>query len=324
MSSETPILGIPEMDPAQSQPHVIVNSAIRALEVFGQITAVSKADPTDSPFTPADGDVYIVPVGTGIPEWVLYENAVAYYASGWYFLTPRAGWVAYVSDEDAYYRFSADSPGVWELFTLGAGTVDAYDVDYASTASPGPTSGIDKVGDALDELYGLVADAEAGLVGDAYDLQYTSTDSPGPGIGVDNVGEALDEVYELIETINDLGIAASLTALKSFALPLSISGKPGAAAIWHIMTPIAFRLPASLTGSYGYSGTNATATATFTLKRLGASIGTIEFGSGSATPTFTFTNPVDFAAGDRFTIEAPSSQDATLANVSISLKATRI
>lgn len=131
----TPILGLDELAASQSQPHVPLNAALRALEVFGQICAqsLSTASP---PGSPAEGDVYIVPSGA-TDSWAGHSFEVAYYSGGWQFLTPRIGWVAYVDDEDDYFRYSAGSPSGWDLFAPGSsGGVQPYDIGINIPSQP--------------------------------------------------------------------------------------------------------------------------------------------------------------------------------------------
>lgn len=78
-----------------------------------------------------------------------------------------------------------------------------------------------------------------------------------------------------------------------------------------------FTLAASLTGSEFAIGTNPTSTLTITLKKNGSSIGTVAFSTGGV-PTVTFASPVSFVAGDLFEVDAPGSQDATGADISLS------
>jgi hypothetical protein len=83
------------------------------------------------------------------------------------------------------------------------------------------------------------------------------------------------------------------------------------------------RLPASLTGSTCKAEVAATASTTITLKKNGSSIGTIVFGVGGTTGTFTFSSNADFTANtDKLTIHAPATPDGTLADISLSLLAT--
>ena len=83
------------------------------------------------------------------------------------------------------------------------------------------------------------------------------------------------------------------------------------------------RCPPDLTGSQGYAGTAPTAQADLDILKNGASIGTITFAAAASTATFAFASEVAFAAGDRLTVLAPGSQDASLADISITFKGTR-
>lgn len=122
----------------------------------------------------------------------------------------------------------------------------------------------------------------------------------------------------------------SLVALAAAAvggvydIGLFIPGQPAASAmVFQFVVPRAIALPANLAGSLAKVGTAATSAASFTLRRNGANIGTIDFAAGSATATFALAGGAVFAAGDVLEILAPSPQDATLADVSITLMASR-
>ena len=101
-------------------------------------------------------------------------------------------------------------------------------------------------------------------------------------------------------------------------------GQPDAGAtLLQLVTSRAFTLPADLTDSQGYAGTAPTAQADLDIRKNGASIGTITFAAAASTATFSFASEVALAAGDRLTIFAPGSQDASLADISITFKGTR-
>jgi hypothetical protein len=105
----------------------------------------------------------------------------------------------------------------------------------------------------------------------------------------------------------------------------SLAGKPGAAAVVLIFVAVrAVALPANLTASKGSVGTNPTATAAYDVKNNGTTIATVSI---STSGVFTFTTASGtakaLAAGDRLTIIAPSSQDATLSDVGFTLAGTR-
>lgn len=83
--------------------------------------------------------------------------------------------------------------------------------------------------------------------------------------------------------------------------------------------------PGNLSGSGGSAKTTATSSTTFALNKNGSQVGTIVWGSGASTPTFTTTSgaAVTFSPGDVMTITGPATPDATLANWSLTLVASR-
>lgn len=122
----TPILGLDELEDSQSQPHVPLNASVRALEQYAQLLVLDQD--LSAPPAGVDGDAYIVASG-GSGAWAGWSNSIAYYSGGWLRIEPRIGMVAYVIDEDAYYKYTGDSPGGWELWTLDGGVVtDPYDI----------------------------------------------------------------------------------------------------------------------------------------------------------------------------------------------------
>jgi hypothetical protein len=107
----------------------------------------------------------------------------------------------------------------------------------------------------------------------------------------------------------------------------SVPGKPSAGQLVLIYTaeatetfPANFAVPQS----YGSLGVNPTATAVYQIFKNTANVGTVSI-STSGVFTFATTSGAAFTlnAGDRFTMVAPGSQDATLADVSITLVGTR-
>lgn len=81
--------------------------------------------------------------------------------------------------------------------------------------------------------------------------------------------------------------------------------------------------PVDLTTSRASSGVAATASTTFTLKKNGVSVGTIVFSAAGTTGAFTVT-ATSWVAGDILLIEAPATADATLAEISFTLKGARV
>lgn len=76
------------------------------------------------------------------------------------------------------------------------------------------------------------------------------------------------------------------------------------------------------TGHQASANTAATATTIFTFSKNGVSIGTATFAAAGTTATFSIP-ATSFAPGDVYSITAPSTQDATLADISFTLRANR-
>jgi hypothetical protein len=126
-------------------------------------------------------------------------------------------------------------------------------------------------------------------------------------------------------TISGGVISAAVGSSKPYDCVVSLPGMPGAGAVVFLMTfTRAVTFAGNFSGSYGTVGTNPTGTATYTVKKNGSSTGTIVVSTGG-TVTFTTSggSSVSFAAGDRCTITAPGSQDATLADCAFTLAGTR-
>lgn len=86
----------------------------------------------------------------------------------------------------------------------------------------------------------------------------------------------------------------------------------------------AVRLLATAPGSSGYAETVATADAVFQIHKNGVSIGTVTFPASTNAATFSVASNVDFFVGDRLRLVAPSSADATLADLAVNLRLLRI
>lgn len=111
----TPVLGLTELEAAQSQPEVPINAALRILEAIGQLRALDIV--TEPPASPDDGDRYIV-MEPSTGDFAGHETEYALrVGTAWVFLQPAAGWLCWVDAYDSHviYRTSGSPPG-WALF----------------------------------------------------------------------------------------------------------------------------------------------------------------------------------------------------------------
>jgi hypothetical protein len=84
---------------AQAQKHVTHNDALLRLDAIVQLS-VRDRDLATPPAETSDGDRYIV-AADGSGAWSEWDDDVAAYIDGaWVRFTPRAGWTAYVEDEE--------------------------------------------------------------------------------------------------------------------------------------------------------------------------------------------------------------------------------
>lgn len=89
--------------------------------------------------------------------------------------------------------------------------------------------------------------------------------------------------------------------------------------------PRQFELPDNFAGSVGFCHVNPTATAVFNVLRDATVIGTVSIStSGVFTFSTTASTVENFNSGQRLRLDAPSPADATLADISITFKGTRI
>ena len=85
-----------------------------------------------------------------------------------------------------------------------------------------------------------------------------------------------------------------------------------------------FKLPAGLTGSKAESLVAPTGAVSYSIKKNGSSVGTIDFASATNDATFTFSSEETFAIGDILTIQAPATADSTHDEIAFTLAATLV
>lgn len=102
----------------------------------------------------------------------------------------------------------------------------------------------------------------------------------------------------------------------------SFPGLPAVSQQSNLVTALEFVIPANFTGSAFYAGTAASAAVSFTISQVVSGVNTI---IGSVTSAGVFSGAGGtLAVGDVLRVTAPAAQDATLADVAISILAARV
>lgn len=110
-----------------------------------------------------------------------------------------------------------------------------------------------------------------------------------------------------------------------YNLAVFAGGVLGASEVFllHVL-PYAIEIASAAPNSHAVANIAATGSTTVTINKNGSSIGTIVWSASGTVGAFTFSSNVTFAAGDKITLVAPSSADATLADIGITLAGFRI
>jgi hypothetical protein len=119
---ETPQLGLPLLQPSQAQKHVTMNEALSRIDAVAQLVLVTRGLSTP-PAVVAEGLAYGVPFGA-VNAWSGQDGKVAFGINGgWEFVSPRAGWQAWIADEGvrAVHDGSDWHAGLLSLSPNGAG-----------------------------------------------------------------------------------------------------------------------------------------------------------------------------------------------------------
>ena len=114
----TPNLQLPYIAAAQAQKHVTHNEALRALDAIVQLSVLAEAAAPPAA-TPSDGDRYLV-AASATGAFAGHVGKIAAFQDGaWSFLTPRAGWLAWLEADSALRVFNGSA---WAAVAAGGGS----------------------------------------------------------------------------------------------------------------------------------------------------------------------------------------------------------
>ena len=184
---ETATLKLPLVQAAQAQKHVTVNEAFGRIDAMAQLVLVARGVGAP-PALAADGSVYALALDAS-GDWAGQGGRLALRLNGgWDFVTPVAGWRAWIADEGAHALFdgvgwvadaAAVSPG-------GAGLgLRVVEIDHA--VEPGSSSTTVPVIPQGSIVLGVTGRVIAALGGTAATFRIgidgTASDRYGSGIG---------------------------------------------------------------------------------------------------------------------------------------------
>lgn len=251
---------------------------------------------------------------------------------------PLAGGVAMTGALGLYDGSTVTTPAATDNSTKVTNTswVRTYisGLGYVTTGAQAVTSVAGKTGDVtlVAADVGGLGTAAAKNVADFFQPANNLSELTSSASARSNLGLGSAATHPVTD-FKPAGAAESWATLpaevQNLPLPFVIAGKPAVSQVYNLVMATAITIPANLVGTVSYQNTQATASAAFTLNKISsgstAAIGTITLGTGSKTAiTLSTQVQASLSAGDVLQLVAPSSQDATMADIGITILAAKV
>lgn len=312
----TPRIGAPLLALDQAAPETTVNAQATLFDAFAGAHFKDR-DLTAPPGSPAQGDCYLVAASpTG--AWSGQAGKIAIYINtSWTFITAKEGFLFWVDDENILILYDG---AAWNTVGLSTGTflLAANNLsDVANAATAAHNLGL---GTADSPQFTGVN------LGHASDTTLTRT-------GAGDIAVEGNAVYRAGGT--DVPVADGGTGSSTASGARTNLGLLRLIAFFFTTAPTSsevlgiyaaaddFTIAANMSGTQVSVGTNPTATFAIDVQKNGSTIGTISIAtSGAVTLTTTSGTTKSISSGDIIKFVAPSSTDATIANVAVNIKGT--
>lgn len=144
------------------------------------------------------------------------------------------------------------------------------------------------------------------------------------------LGSAATQASSAFKTAGAAESWATLpTEAQNLPIPLVIPGKPAASQVYNVVMATAITIPANFVGTMAYQGTQATAAMVVSVNKISGgaltAIGTLTLGTASKTAiTLSTQAQASLGAGDVLQFAMPSVQDATGADIGITVLAAKV